>query len=382
MVKQIKLKGKDIFDGQQLRGADQVLILTEDGMVTDLVPAALAGDDVREVEGILCPGFINTHCHLELSHMRGVVPEQTGLPVFLQTVMEKRNTNTADQETAMAAAADQMWASGIVAVGDICNTPASLSQKQDNRFYYHSFIECMGFVEAGAASRFDFSRGVLEQFKTLDGPYHRCSIVPHAPYSVSKKLFDLLAGVPDNDPVSVHNQETAAENELYERRQGDFLAFYQHFGMDISAFQATGTSSLQSWLPHFRQQQVIMVHNTFTTETDIRFAMQQPVSLYWCLCPGANLYIENRLPDIDLFIKCGAALTIGTDSLASNHTLSVWEEIKTIRRHYPQLPLETLLQWGTANGAGALDIDDRYGYFRKGYRPGVVLLQEDSRRLL
>ncbi|MCW3462732.1 amidohydrolase family protein [Chitinophaga nivalis] len=381
-MKQIKLKGKDIFDGQQLLGPDKVLLLDENGVVAGIVAEAAAGDNVTELDGILCPGFVNTHCHLELSHMKGVIPEKTGLPAFLTGVMQSRNNAVQDVSDLIARAEQEMWQAGIAAVGDICNTTATLPQKQLGRLYYHSFVESMGFVPAGADSRYTHSLVTLEAFRTINGPFHQCSIVPHAPYSVSQPLFTQLAATPHNTPVCIHNQECAAENELYQQKTGDFLTFYQNFGIDISDFRPTGSNSLEAYLPYFSQQKILLVHNTYTTLTDIRLAQQQPVETWWCLCPQANLYIENRLPDIPLLREQQCRITLGTDSLASNHQLSIWEEIKTIRTHFPDIPLAEILQWATSNGAQALGISNRYGSFQTGSQPGVVLINKDSKRIL
>ena len=65
-------------------------------------------------------------------------------------------------------------------------------------------------------------------------------------------------------------------------------------------------------------------------------------------------------------------MTIGTDSLSSNWQLSVWEEIKTIKKYNDFIPIEELLTWGTINGAKALGFDAEIGSFEKGKKPGIV----------
>jgi len=384
MSQQLKFKGTALFNGRQLLPGSMVLVTSDKGVVLDIVHESVAGSDVQQLNGLLSPGFVNTHCHLELSHMSGVVPEGTGLPAFLTSVMEKRaQQDTLAQETAMQAAATAMWEGGTSAVGDICNGTASLAFKKDSPMYYHSFIECMGFVPGFAQQRYEYSLDVLRQFRDINGPQHSCSIVPHAPYSVSEALFSLLSGTPHNTPVSIHNQECEAENSLYQDKTGAFLDFYRHFNMDASAFTATGTNSLPAWLPWFRHLPVLLVHNTYTTGQDIAFTREQAPQAYWCLCPQANLYIENRMPDIELLRSQGCTITLGTDSLASNHQLSIWQEIQTIRKYYSNIALEEMLQWATLNGAKALGIDDKYGSFEKGRQPGITLIDEkESRRIL
>ncbi|MFY0252758.1 amidohydrolase family protein [Chitinophaga sp. 30R24] len=381
-MKQIKLKGKDIFDGTRLLGPDKVLILSPDGTVADIVTTAAANGDIQELDGILCPGFVNTHCHLELSHMKGVIAENTGLPAFLTQVMQLRNQPVDDYDALINQAEQAMWEAGVSAVGDICNNTTTLEKKQQGKMYYHSFVECMGVADAGAASRYQYSMEVLKAFRDINNSHHQCSIVPHAPYSVSPTLFRLLAATPHNTPLSIHNQETAAENELYQQKTGDFLQFYAHFGMDSSGIQPTHTNSLEAYLPYFSHNRMLLVHNTFTSIADIQFAQQQPLETWWCLCPNANMYIENRLPNIPLLRAQQCLITLGTDSLASNHHLSIWEEIKTIQQHFPEIPLEEILQWATFNGAKFLGIQDTYGSFHTGAKPGVILINQDSKRII
>lgn len=381
----IKLTAPDIFDGHRFLGKDKVLVLAPDGRVEAITDRTEAGEEVREMDGWLSPGLINTHCHLELSHMAGRVEEKTGLPDFLTTVMTQRQPDSPEQiAEAIAKAEDDMINSGIVAVGDICNTTNTIFQKKRQNIYYQSFIECMGFVDASAASRFAQVQEVHAAFRQLDAAgKHVTAFVPHAPYSVSATLFNILAGLDQPQTISIHNQECHAENMLYEQKTGAFLGFYRNFGIDISPFQPTGKSSLQSYLPYFKSPgNMLLVHNTFTSEEDILFAASAAKNIYWCLCPNANIYIEDTLPYLALFREHGGAMTIGTDSLASNHQLSVWEEVKTIHENHHNIPLEEIMQWATINGAKALNIDDTYGSFEKGKRPGVVVINKESKRVV
>lgn len=374
-MEMIKLAADDIFDGRRFLGPDRVLILDGSGVVSAVVPRSWAGENIRQVEGWLCPGFINSHCHLELSHLKGNIPEHTGLPAFLTTVMEQRQPPGPEVlQQAIAHAGQAMQAEGIVAVGDICNTAATLLYKLSSPLYWHSFVECMGFVDATAPQRLEHSATVYAQFRSQNLP---ASLAPHAPYSVSATLFRLLAGMENNTPLTIHNQECAAENELYRQKTGAFLEFYQHFGINTDKFEATGHSSLQSYLPYFKDAaRLLLVHNTFTSEEDIRFA--KGPGIFWCLCPNANAYIENRLPDVPAFIRNDSKLVLGTDSLASNHQLSIWSEIKTLQRNYPSIPLADILQWATLNGAEALGLEETLGSFEKGKHPGIVQIHDNN----
>jgi len=90
-------------------------------------------------------------------------------------------------------------------------------------------------------------------------------------------------------------------------------------------------------------------------------------SLYWCTCPKANLYIENKLPNYKQFVDADVKMTIGTDSLASNDTLCILEEMKAIQSY---VSLDVLVRWACKNGAEFLSLES-LGTLEKGKRPGL-----------
>jgi cytosine/adenosine deaminase-related metal-dependent hydrolase len=371
----LKFRSDHLFTGHNWLDNSYVLITTREGEVVDIAPVSEAGENIAFFPGILSPGFVNCHCHLELSHMKGVIPEGTGMVDFLIKVIRERSFEPVIIKEAIAEAEMAMLGNGIVAVGDICNTTATIEQKKLGHLQYHNFIETIGFSDATAAQRFEAAHAIYDQFARLYRvPGESNSIVPHAPYSVSPKLFQLIARFPGNQLLTIHNQESEAENEFLQKGTGDFLRLYETLGMDISFYKASGKRSLESCLPYFSpNQSVILVHNVMTNEED----MKAIGNFFFCLCPNANRYIGNPLPDIDLLRRHGAAITIGTDSLASNHQLSVLAELKTIHQHNPQVLFFELLQWATINGARALQLDTTLGSFEAGKQPGVLVIDHE-----
>lgn len=326
---------------------------------------------IEKYDGAICPGFINTHCHLELSHMQGKIPEKTTLPGFITSLQSQRKASHEEIQAAIAKADEEMWINGIVAVGDICNSADTIPQKRISKIFYHSFIELFGFNHAFADEVFNRALKLSEKFNALS-----YSIVPHAPYSVSKTLFEKIKSyLPNiNKTLTIHNQETVSENELYKSKTGALAKMLEQFKIDIKSWKNTGLNSLPSVIDFLPQANpLILVHNTFTDETDIDVATSKHKNLYWCLCPNANLYIENRLPDVNLFRKRKLKITLGTDSLASNHQLSIWQEIKTLQKYFPEIELNELLTWACKNGAEALQLP-QFGTIEKGKRPGLNLI--------
>ncbi len=370
-----KFRADHLFDGYLLLSDQYVLITSEEGIVRDIVTESEAGDDVQVFKGILSPGFINCHCHLELSHMKGAIPEKTGLISFVTQVMKNRHLPDEEVLQAIHNAEEEMLTNGIVAVGDICNNKLTLSQKAKGRVWYHNFIEATGFLPELAELRFTRAVDMFNAYAARYSiPVASNSIVPHAPYSVSEELWQKIIRFPGNQLLTIHNQEAIDENSLFLNKEGEFLKFYESFKMDSSFFESSGKTSLQTYLSKFLpNQNVILVHNVHTSEEDIDYAKQSPANLYWCFSPNANLYIGGLLPNVNSFITKDCTIVLGTDSLASNWQLSVAAEMKAIYDHFPSVTIEQLLKWATINGAKALQLDSILGSFEKGKKPGVVL---------
>lgn len=358
-----------------------VITIDDNGKIIDVAEPNIQHptSDIEQHQGIICPGFINTHCHLELSHMRSQVSENAGMMDFIKEILSKRfNFSTEQIKQAIVNADAEMIKNGIVAVGDISNNNDTFRQKSTSTIFYHTFIEAFDFNPEKADEVFANAVNLGEQLKQLSH-----SIVPHAPYSVSEKLFRLIAdeAVKNNSIISIHNQESSGESELFISHSGPMFEAFSRMGINMELIPKTRLNSLRTTFPKLPlSQKILLVHNTFTSKEDIVWTKEilNPKSkiqnLFWCTCPNANIYIENKLPDYNIFIEENASVTIGTDSLASNWSLSILDEIKTITKYYPGIPLQTLLTWATKNGAEFLGLS-QLGTIEKGKRPGLNLLK-------
>ena len=392
-----KFKADKLFDGENLiDNASVVLITTDAGEIQDVVPALEAGDDVEVYDGILSPGLINCHCHVELSHLKNVIPPGTGLIKFLKSVVQKRGFDADVVQDAIQRADQEMYNNGIVAVGDISNQADAIQVKRRSKMRWHTFVEVLSISDEQAAENIEHYSQVLNaHLQHLPTP-HRAVLTPHAPYTISKKSFELINERTPGAIISIHNQEHPAEDELYKSGNGEFLELLGMFGFSSSPFPVTGKSSLQSYLPYFnKRQKIFLVHNTFISATDISHAKElaatNKLDLVFCLCPNANLYIENKLPPVEALARAGCHLVLGTDSYSSNWQLSIAKEMKALmaspffQNSDYNTALAIILKWATSNGAKALNWEDELGSFTKGKRPGVVLIANDlstSRRLL
>src|SRR5690606_13938959 len=187
------------------------IVAIEDGNIVGLYrendPAVKA--DVEHFSGVLIPGFVNTHCHLELSHLENVIPSKTGLIEFIGNVVTKRGQDVERIKEAMVEADRRMYESGIQAVGDHVNTSISAEVKSKSKIIYHTFVEIICMKDDEVLNKIDEARDIEFYFD----PNHS-SITPHAPYSCSKSLFKTYKkSISDDNIISIHNQESEEENK-------------------------------------------------------------------------------------------------------------------------------------------------------------------------
>ena len=350
-----------------------LLTLDDNGRILSI--SALSKNEEESVEfynGIICPGFVNAHCHLELSALKGIVPRGTGLADFTRQMSQKPEVDKEEQVSAILNADNEMLAEGIVAVGDISNTSISFDIKASSSIFYHNFIEVYGSNPAVAEQT--FNNGVALVAKaSLQGL--TASLTPHAPYSMSDKLFaNTLEEAVKSGILSIHNQESREENEYFELGTGYFAELYKKG--DFVPPAIIHKPSIFRTLPLLsKDTRTLLIHNSYTTEADYDAATNTNSHLSWVLCPNSNLYIESTLPPVNMFYQKGANVAIGTDSLASNSRLSVLEELKTLNLHFPHIPLQELLKWATIGGAQALKAESYFGSLDIGKSPGIVLIE-------
>jgi cytosine/adenosine deaminase-related metal-dependent hydrolase len=343
-----------------------------------IVSISSLGDSIVEKErteffnGIITPAFVNAHCHIELSHMKGVIPQHSGMTAFCKSVISYRNSDVNEQISAMYEADRLMENEGIIAVGDISNNELSVQMKKDSRLIYHTFVETLNLNPCLADENIDKAKKVKQTFEKAG---LKVSITPHAPYSLSEKLFELSVTEGNNSGIlSIHNEESTDEMELFAKKQGKMRDF---FGKDMDAFLSEYDNPLHRILKYIAPEtNLLLIHNTYTNEQDFRQALDRNRKASWVLCPASNLYINNSLPDVNMFSKINARVAVGTDSLSSNTNLSILQELKILDSTFPATGLQNLLRWATLNGAEALNLDSELGSFDAGKRPGALLLSD------
>jgi cytosine/adenosine deaminase-related metal-dependent hydrolase len=330
--------------------------------------------DVRQVErldgeagvefhsGIIVPGFVNGHCHFELSYLRGAIPAGGGFTAFAKGMAENRGRFSMEERLA---ATDfwsaKMYAEGISAVGDVCNGSSTFDLKLQSPIAWHNFAELFGLAADPAtviALRNEArSRGLV------------ATTTPHSIYSLNRDAFEAAVGDEENRPLSIHFMESHAETELFQKR-GTQWEWYERMGQ-LPDFTDYGSPAERLVAQVSADRPVMLIHNTIVTQRDIDIVMGHftaPVT--WVLCPASNQYISGLTPPVELLRKNHLRIAVGTDSLASNTRLSMTAELG----FFKNIPLTEILSWATLSGAEALGVADRFGSIEVGKAPGLVLL--------
>ena len=373
------ISGEPIKDGYVKCAADGTV---EAFGVKDSLSECELGSAVR-FRGFITPGFINAHCHIELSHMKGLFRQGTGMDGFIQQINALRLT--IDREgriSAMREAFDDLAAQGVVAMGDVSNCDESFEMKRealaDGRMYIRTYLEVFGTEPEDAEAILADARALQTRAceMGLDA-----APTPHSSYTMSPLLNRLSAAAGlESGYISYHSQESFEEEDMLRYGTGPLADDYRRRGttqLPVIGFGALVyfLDNLQKAVPAPVEGNVLLVHNVATDQESIDAARKTLKHPYWAICPLSNIFIHRALPPIDLMRRNGLKICIGTDSLSSNLLLSMVAEMKCLQDNFPQLTLAEMLRWTCLNGAEAIGCADRYGSFEEGKRRGVVLIE-------
>lgn len=309
--------------------------------------------------GILIPGMVNAHCHLELSYLRGAIAEGGGYATFASEIGRVRGNYTTEERLHAASVADaMMWEQGIEAVADIANDDLAMSIKERSNIEYKTMFEFFGLNNHDTTP-----------LESLAAKYQNASVTPHSTYSVQEQEFNYICQK-YSPLLSLHFLESENEALLYEDK-GSLAEWYSRMGWTCEFLHHTSPATrVANCVPN--GSRLLLVHATCATMSDIETIERAlPECATWVLCPESNRYISNLRPPVELLEDMGVNIAIGTDSLASARRLSMIDNLLLMG----DIPLERLLTYATINGAKALGIEATKGSIEVGKRPGLVIVE-------
>ena len=350
----------------------------DDGTVTGVGPCGDISSEECFHDGALVPGFVNAHCHVELSHLHGKFRKGTGMAGFIDQINELRDWAGRDVKSSLVREwMDKMWADGVSAMADISNDDSSFEVKAAHPMYTRTFLEVFG-------SEPHMCEGVMSDVTALNEQADRAGIdaapTPHSCYTMSPQLLTASAAAGlEKGWLSYHSQESQEEEDLLISGSGAMYENRKRSGM--STPPVTGESSLKYFLdrlaaakPAPYDEHILLVHNVCLGQSDIDSAKKVMNNVYWAICPLSNIFIHNALPPVPLMRKNGLDIMVGTDSLSSNDDLDMVKELYCLHENFPEVPMDELLRWASLNGARFLSKADVLGTLTPGKKPGIVLI--------
>ena len=343
-----------------------------------IVAVGECGPDDDVLSGAIVPGFVNSHCHIELSHLHGKFRKGTGMAGFIDQINALRDWAGADVKARLTQEwMDKMWKDGVSAMSDISNDDSSFKVKSSHKLYTRTFLEVFG-------SEPEMCEGVMADVTALksvaDAEGIDAAPTPHSCYTMSPQLLSAssAAGL-ESGYLSYHSQESQEEEDLLISGSGAMYENRKRSGM--STPPVTGESSLKYFIdrlaaakPAPYDEHILLVHNVCLKQDDIDAAKKVMNNVYWAICPLSNIFIHNALPPVPLMRRNGLAITVGTDSLSSNDDLDMVKELVCIRQNFSEIPMNEILVWACLNGARFLSKEKALGSLTPGKTPGIVFV--------
>lgn len=362
------------LDGEPIRNG--FVEYDEDGKIVATGQCA-EGEEV--LEGALVPGFVNGHCHVELSHLHKKFVKGTGMAGFIDQINALRDWAGREKKQELVKEwMDLMWQRGVSAMADISNDDSSFDIKASHPMYTRTFLEVFG-------SEPEMCEGVMKEVTELNALADSAGIdaapTPHSCYTMSPQLLSASAAAGlAKGWLSYHSQESQEEEDLLLTGTGAMYENRKRSGM--STPPVTGSSSLKYFISRLEEictapfdGKILLVHNVCLKQDDIDAAKKAMKNVFWAICPLSNIFIHDALPPVPLMRANGLDIMVGTDSLSSNDDLDIVKELYCIHENFPEVPMNEILTWACLNGARFLAKDDVMGSLTPGKKPGVVLVR-------
>jgi len=316
-------------------------------------------------DSVLMPPLVNGHVHLELSYLSELGRQERpgSFTEWIVNLLETRARKHAKSDEIISSgreALNSLYEQGVFAVLDTGNLAVNRQIGAGFQGIYMFIREFFGLAPQEVEQQ---TKLVLAEKKE-----HICS--GHAPYSTAGRLLSTLKKrtTSNKQIFSIHVAETFEEVECVRYGRGLIHDFLEKRGAWHDSFVPTGTDDTGS-VAYLDQlgiidNKTICVHGVHVDLEEIRTLAKKGAKV--CLCPGSNRYLGTGLAPVEKYLQASILPALGTDSLASNPVLSIWNEMRILKEDHPEVASSSILAMATLGGAAALEIEDELGTLTKG----------------
>ncbi len=324
---------------------------------------------------VLLPGLINAHTHLELTSLHGQVAKPESFTAWLTALIQAKKGWTAESYfESIRKGARMSLASGTTLVGDISASGVSVDALRSERLRKVIFEEAISLRPEKAAEVLAALESRLE--RATPDCFLSSSVSPHAPYSVSRELFRGISELAcrRNLRIAAHVAESRQELEFLKRGSGGFNDFLSSLGALPDGWTPPGTHPI----PFLEGLGVLdrpatLIHCNYVDDDSTARILSHSCSVVHC--PRSHAFFGHEPHPVRQMLDMGINVALGTDSLASNESLSILDEMRFLFRHRKDLKCDEIFRMATLNGAVALGFGSVLGRLRRGYWADMTVLR-------
>ncbi|MBV9997736.1 MAG: amidohydrolase family protein [Verrucomicrobia bacterium] len=363
------------MDGEPIRDAAFVV---EGNRFTQVGPASaiLAGNDdpvVNLGDVVVLPGLINAHCHLDYSLMRGAILPSRSFAHWVERINAlKRSFSDDDYLQATRSGLAELRRNGTTAVLDIAAVPQILPRLAPPPIRVYTFLELIDVRPRPWEDRYAFGSWCV--FEPVANRLGGFGLSPHSPYTASAPLYQVARECSERFrlPVTTHVAESDEEFNMFVERRGPLFDLLQKIGRPMD--DCGGITPLRHLLRHsLIGPETILAHVNRLDEQDIEWLSRPEwARLTVVHCPKSHRFLHHPRFPLETLLERGINLALGTDSLASNDSLNLFAEMRTLRHTYPYLSAEDALRMVTVNSARALGAGHELGRIAPGYLADAI----------
>lgn len=332
------------------------------------------GESIREFpDSILMPGLINAHCHLELGMARSMLPRGEPFPMWVSRLRKALDGATSENyRQAARLGILECLKNGTTTVVDVGNTGESMPELAALPIRSFPYLEVLGLNPESAPERLRQAKERLSLLPAATDLYHP-GITGHAPYSCSVDLLRSLSGdsALRSGPFTLHVGESAEEALMFSEGRGALFDFCRRIFPELrwerhmSPIRFLGRNGL---IP----KGSLFAHCNHADGEDIRILAETETSVVHC--PRSKAFFNHAGFQPESLREAGINICLGTDSLASNEGLSLFDEMAELHRNHPAIPCRDILAMATVNGAKALGLAGELGCLVPGARADFLAI--------